>query len=146
MERYLQDANVGRPCPDSVTLNRAFGMEVKRKQRRSDGTFTLNGCRFEVPSQYRHFDTLHVRYARWDLSQAILIDPISNLCLATLYPLDKSANASALRRPLTPPNTIAGEIPQTGVAPLLKKLMSDYAATGLPPAYLPKQTKKGEKS
>jgi hypothetical protein len=27
---------------------------------------------------------------------------------------------------------------EPGIAPLLKKLMADYAATGLPPAYLPK--------
>jgi len=26
----------------------------------------------------------------------------------------------------------------TGIAPLLKELMAEYAATGLPPAYLPK--------
>jgi hypothetical protein len=25
-----------------------------------------------------------------------------------------------------------------GIAPLLKQLMADYAATGLPPAYIPK--------
>jgi hypothetical protein len=28
-------------------------------------------------------------------------------------------------------------MPATGIAPLLKKMIADYAATGLPPAYLP---------
>jgi hypothetical protein len=28
-------------------------------------------------------------------------------------------------------------MPATGIAPLLKQMMADYAATGLPPAYLP---------
>jgi len=28
-------------------------------------------------------------------------------------------------------------MPVTGIAPLLKKMIADYAATGLPPAYLP---------
>ncbi len=28
--------------------------------------------------------------------------------------------------------------PSVGIAPLLKEQMADYAATGLPPAYLPK--------
>ena len=28
-------------------------------------------------------------------------------------------------------------MPATGIAPLLKKIIADYAATGLPPAYLP---------
>jgi len=52
-------------------------------------------------------------------------------------PLDKTKNADALRRTIeqqtadTPIDTAAG------IAPLLKKLMADYAATGLPPAYLP---------
>ena len=28
--------------------------------------------------------------------------------------------------------------PPSGIAPLLRALMAEYAATGLPPAYLPK--------
>ena len=28
-------------------------------------------------------------------------------------------------------------MPVAGIAPLLKKMIADYAATGLPPAYLP---------
>jgi putative transposase len=144
MERYLTGKNVGRPCPDTVILNRTFCTQVKRKQRRSDGTFTLDACRFEVPSQYRHLDVLSVRYARWDLSHAILVDPHSNACLEKVYPQDKSANAQGLRRTLNPLNQPLNqkteqEKTSTGIAPLLKKLMADYAATGLPPAYLSKQ-------
>jgi hypothetical protein len=83
---------------------------------------------------------LHVRYARWDLSRAFLIDPHSDLCIDTLYPQDKSANADSLRRTLTPLNNkpIQETTKPSGIAPLLKKLMADYAATGLPPAYLSK--------
>ena len=99
----------------------------------------MDGCRFEVPSQYRHLDVLHLRYARWDLSHAILVDAHNNTCLETLYRQDKSANADALRRALTQQNQpIDQEKKSSGIAPLLKKLMSEYAATGLPPAYLPK--------
>lgn len=139
LERYLKGKNVGRPSKDTAILNQTFCTEVKRKQRRSDGTFTLDGCRFEVPSQYRHLDVLYVRYARWDLSRAILVDRHNHTCLDTLYPQDKSANADSIRRTLTPLNKKPNqETPSTGIAPLLKKLMADYAATGLPPAYLPK--------
>jgi putative transposase len=138
MDRYLSGKNVGRPCPDTIILNRTFCVEVKRKQRRSDGTFTLDGRRFEVPSQYRHIDVLHVRYSRWDLSHAILVDPHSNACLLKLYPQDKSTNAERLRRPVNSLNQKPDqEKESTGIAPLLKKLMAEYAATGLPPAYLP---------
>jgi hypothetical protein len=31
-------------------------------------------------------------------------------------------------------------LPTAGVAPHLRSLMADYAATGLPPAYLPKES------
>ena len=140
MERYLHVANVGRLCPETIVLNQAFCEEVKRKQRRSDGTFTLHGCRFEVPSQYRHMHALYIRYVRWDLSHAILIDPHSNTCLSTLYPQDKSDNADGVRRTLNQlQDQSSQEKPQPdGIAPLLKELMAEYAATGLPPAYLPK--------
>jgi putative transposase len=143
LDRYLQDNNVGRPSPDTTILSRTFCAEVKRKQRRSDGTLSLEGCRFEIPNQYRHLDVLHVRYASWDLRSAFLVDPHSNTCLATLTPQDKAANAEGVRRTLNQvDNQIHHEIKPAGIAPLLKELMAEYAATGLPPAYLPKGDKK----
>jgi len=149
LDRYLQGASVGRACPDGTKLTQAFCVEVKRKQRKSDGSFTLEGRRFEVPSEYRHFEILHIRYARWDLSQAILVDPQRNTCLRPLYPQDKAANSTGVRRlldPLSTSSTSAPAISSPGIAPLLKKLMADYAATGLPPAYLPQKDKEKEKS
>jgi putative transposase len=142
LECYLKGPDVGRNCPDTATLRFAFCTQAKRKQRKSDGTFSLAGRRFEVPSQYRHLDVLHVNYARWDLSCVTLVDPHSNIQLSTLYPQDKSANASSMRRTLTPQSTDEVNAivvhTSTGIAPLLKELMAQYAATGLPPAYLPK--------
>src|SRR3990167_7130197 len=81
LDRYLKDPNVGRTCPNSVALRQAFCIQVKRKQRRSDATFTLEAKRFEVPSQYRHLEYLCVRYARWDLSYVTLVDPNTDQCL-----------------------------------------------------------------
>jgi len=142
MDRYLAGPDVGRVCPDSAELRHAFCIQTKRKQRRSDGTFSLDGKRFEVPSQYRHFEVLHVHYARWNLSKVALVDPHSNAILSTLYPQDKSANASSLRRTFNQSvnstnATVATTTDPIGIAPLLKDLMAEYAATGLPPAYLP---------
>ncbi len=139
LDRYLQSKSVGRPCPDTTLLTRAFCAQVKRRQRRSDGTFTLEGCRFEIPNQYRHLEELHVRYARWDKRCAYLVDPHSQTCVATLYPQDKSTNADGVRRTLVQAeNKPQHEVPTDGIAPLLKSLMAEYAATGLPPAYLQK--------
>lgn len=141
LERYLKDDDVGRPCPDTATLRHAFCNQVTRKQRKSDGSFSLDGKRFEVPSQYRHIPKLSIRYARWDLSQVSLVDQYNdNAILCPLYPQDKSANASGLRRALeahqdTP---IAGDIKKSGIAPLLNELIAEYAATGLPMPYNPK--------
>ena len=145
LERLLKDPNVGRECPESSVLRQAFCMKVSRKQRKSDGTFTLDGTRFEVPSRYRHIEQLHVQYARWDLSHVLLVDPHTNLVVCTLYPQNKSSNAEGLLRVLDKPETptpLAAEEP--GMAPLLKDLMAQYAETGLPPAYVPKKEKESE--
>ncbi|HGX94222.1 MAG TPA: hypothetical protein ENK35_13010 [Candidatus Tenderia sp.] len=143
LRRYLDASQVGRDCPDSATLRQAFRCTVTRRQRRSDGTLTLEGKRFEIPGRYRHLEKPQVRYARWDLRSVDLIDPHTGNILCPLYPLDKTANASGRRRALTPVEPAsAGTAPHTGgrLPPLLRKLLADYAATGLPPAYLPKRS------
>jgi putative transposase len=140
LERYLKGPDVRRPCPDGKTLREAFCMQATRKQRRSDGTFTLEGKRFEVPSAYRHLEYIHVRYARWDLSTVLMTDPHENTVIGTLYPQDKSANASGIRRALHKPETpVSMTQPKPGLAPLLKELLAEYAATGLPLPYIPKK-------
>ena len=138
MQRFLAGPSVARDCPGSDALRDAFRIEVKRKQRRSDGTVSLEGQRFEIPSRYRGLEHIHLRYARWDFSRVDLIDARTGQVLSPVRPLDKAANADALRRRLD--LTTASEqsaMPATGIAPLLKQMMADYAATGLPPAYLP---------
>jgi hypothetical protein len=63
----------------------------------------------------------------------------------TLYPEDRSANASGMRRTLDKSEAPA-PVPdkEPGMAPLLKDLIARYVATGLPPAYVPKG--EGERS
>jgi putative transposase len=139
IQRYLEGPDVGRDSPGSDALRRAFRMEVSRKQRKSDGTVTVEGVRFEVPSAYRTLSRVRLRVARWDLSSVDLVDPRKGTHLATLLPLDKLKNADRARRTLadatTPPSPSKRP---PGIAPLLRELMAEYAATGLPPAYLPK--------
>ena len=139
LARYLDGPTVSRPCPQAVDLAAAFRIEVTRRQRRSDGTLSLAGQRFEVPAAYRHLTTVEVRYARWDLTRVDLVDARANLILAPLYPLDKSANADGQRRALSPSASRSADVPTStsGIAPLLRQLIAEYAATGLPPAYLP---------
>jgi hypothetical protein len=87
---------------------------------------------------------VRLRVARWDLSSIDLVDPRKGTHLATLLPLDKLKNADRARRTLaeaaTPPSPFKKP---PGIAPLLRELMAEYAATGLPPAYLPKSKSHG---
>jgi hypothetical protein len=138
LQRFLNDKDVGRPCPDTDKLKLAFTTEVQRTQRRSDGTLSLEGIRFEIPSRYAHLEKLTVRYASWDLSTVYLSDPQTGDILCRLYPQDKTKNAQGLRAPKTSIISSAEPVAPSGMAPLLKKIIQQYATTGLPPAYLPK--------
>jgi len=128
LARWLAGPDVTRPSPDGAALRLAFARTERRTQRRSDGTVAIDAHRFEVPNAFRHLERLLVRYARWDLSQVHLVDE----------------HNSGMRRPLDPLATCAtvseavAVKPVTGIAPLLAQLMSQQAATGLPPPYLPK--------
>ena len=138
--RWLLGPSVGRPCPSSEDLRRAFRREVSRAQRKSDGTITVAGVRYEISNAYRTLVRPTVRVARWDLSSVELVDPHRGTHLATLFPVDKQKNAERHRRALVDatPTTITPA--PVGIAPLLRQLMAEYAATGLPPAYVPHES------
>jgi putative transposase len=142
LQRYLHHRDVGRTCPSSAELKIAFTAEADRAQRRSDGTIALKGIRFEIPSRYHHFQRLSVRAASWDLSQVHLVEPKTGAILCRLFPLDKHKNAQGERAakgsPVDKP-AVAGSTAPSSIAPLLQKLIQQYAITGLPPAYMPKQ-------
>ena len=139
LSRYLDTKDVGRPCPESKKLHQAFTARTSRSQRQSDGTISLDGIRFELPSRYRHLKRVTLRYASWDLSHVYLTDPDSGNIICRIYPQDKHKNADGCRKRKEPLiETVETDSGQSGMAPLLGKLIADYAATGLPPAYIPK--------
>jgi len=142
VECFAQTPDVLRSSPSSESLREAFRLETKRTQRRSDGTVSIEGVRFEIPSRYRDFRKLSVRYARWDLGRVDLVDERSGIILAPIYPLDKTANADGRRALIEPAGS---DVPADDsqrkdlpLPPLLKRILQEYSATGLPPAYLPK--------
>jgi transposase InsO family protein len=135
----LAGPTVVRPCPSQEELRRAFRFKVRRAVRRSDGTFTVGGIRFELPWRYHALSQVTVRVARWDLSVVDLCDPRTDAHLCAVRPLDKAKNSDRQRRVTTLAEPSRRDpTPASGLAPLLRQLMADYAATGLPPAYLPK--------
>lgn len=139
VDKLLDGPDSSRPTPDSEKMAVAFTVQETRAQRKSDGTLQVKGIRFEVPSRFRHFDRLHIRYQSWNLSHAWLVDERDSTLLAKIYPQDKVKNADGLRRTVAP--TIDSVPAPDGSAdpypPLLRKLLEEYAATGLPPAYIP---------
>jgi putative transposase len=80
------------------------------------------------------------------VSQVYLFDERSGQLLCRLYSQDKQSNARGVRRPLEPlasavPDRAASAAephPAAATPPLLAKLIAQQSATGLPPAYLPK--------
>lgn len=144
-ERFLRGPSVGRDSPSAEALRLAFRVEETRTQRRSDGTVSIEGVRFEVPSRYRHLERLAVRYATWDLGRVHLVDARTGTLLAPLYPLDRTRNADGMRRVLGPVASVPADEAapakpprRAEMAPLLRQLIATYDRSGLPPAYLPK--------
>jgi putative transposase len=141
LECWLAGPSVLREAPGPETLREVFRRTVTRRPRQSDGTVSIEGRRYEVPSRYAHLDSVGVRYAKWDLGSVHLVDRRTDKVLCRLLPLDKAKNAEGRRRlregpacsergtPLPPP--------ASGMAPLLTEYMDEYAAQGLPAAYLP---------
>ena len=93
----------------------------------------------DCTDRYRQLETLHLRYAQWDLRTVDLVDPRTGASLCPLFPLDKTRNADGIRRGIESVMDVASLITptKTGIPPLLKSLIEEYAATGQPPAYLP---------
>lgn len=56
--------------------------------------------------------------------------------MCPIRPADKSANANGERQPQAAPSVDPTPLPPSaGMVPLLRQLLAEYAATGLPPAY-----------
>jgi transposase InsO family protein len=137
--RIKNSKDVSRPSPSGEILKDAFCREVTRAQRRTDGTVKVENTRFEIPSRYRHLEKITLRYAKWDLSWVFIVNPKTGKRLTPIYPVDEQQNATSGRRAFEISLFDNEQAPPTDdMAPLLKKLMADYAASGLPPAYIPK--------
>ena len=139
LKRMVESDDASRPCPEGSVLKAAFRITVKRRLRGSDGTVSVEGVRYQVPAAFRHLPMLHLRVARWDLSSVDLVDGRSGDRLSVLYPVDKRRNADAPRRRTGRNVDDEATKPATGLepAPLLKRLLDDQAASGLPPLWLP---------
>jgi len=140
IEKLIKGRDVSKPSPTTEQLKNVFCREVTRIQRRTDGTIKLENQRYEIPSRYRNMEQLTIRYPSWDLSWVYLVNPTTGKKLAHIYPVNYHRNATSGRRAIETDiwNVTEKHKKDTEIAPLLKELMAEYAATGLPPAYIPK--------
>jgi putative transposase len=141
LQRMLNGHNVARPTPDSDFLRLCFTRRIQRTPRRSDATVVFEGIRYELPVRFSHLRSVILRAPSWDKSRMTLVDPDTDAPLARLLPQDKVKNASGMRRTINPDNTPVPVTHSTDapLPALLRKWLADYAVTGLPPAYLPKE-------
>lgn len=142
-ERFQKAPDVLRASPSSQVLRQAFRLRTTRRQRQTDGTISLEGIRFEIPSRFRHFREVTVRYARWNLGQVDIVDPRSGAILAPLHALDRVANAQGRRlfvEPTVEESSLSAAPSSKSLPPLLQRILDQYARSGQPPAYVPKHT------
>jgi|APSaa5957512622_1039677.scaffolds.fasta_scaffold17448_3 transposase InsO family protein len=141
LQRMISGPDVARTTPNSDFLHLAFTRRICRTPRRSDATVVVEGIRYELPVRFAHLRTVILRAPSWDKSRMTLVDPDTDAPLARLLPQDKAKNASGKRRIISQENTPKPVIKSKDdpMPALLRKWLADYAATGLPPAYLPKE-------
>lgn len=146
VERFAHDPSVLRESMSSDDLRSAFVREVRRTQRKTDGTMTLDGVRFEIPSAYRHIQDLFIHYARWDLSHVYLVDPETKKPVTRLLPLDRAKNASGKRA-----KHVAVKQSRMSVDDLMvrlpaqmRHLLKQSQVNNLPPAFVPQTADKKE--
>jgi hypothetical protein len=105
LESFIHDRDVGRPCPGSEELRMAFTTGAGRTQRRSDGTVSVEGIRFELPSRYRQLQRVSLRYA----------SPVSHALQATGGRHRTVCFRNRYSRPTTRlPSRIVPHLPRTG--------------------------------
>lgn len=144
LARYLAGTNAGRPTPSMEHLRDVFRRDVRRTIRRSDGTVSLEGKRFEIPHELLALRRVLLRYATWDLTTVHLVDERTGATTHRILPLDKQRNADSRRRLVeTPPSAPTPPTPPTvppsssGLPPLARELLRLQRESGAPPLYFP---------
>jgi transposase InsO family protein len=137
LQRMLSGNDASRPTPDADFLRLAFSRRIIRTPRRSDATVVVEGIRYELPVRFGHMNQVILRAPGWDKSQMTLVDPNTEAPLARLLPQDKTKNASGIRKSIGTDTPSLPDARRPSIPALLRSWLADYAATGLPPAYLP---------
>ncbi|MDQ3232520.1 MAG: DDE-type integrase/transposase/recombinase, partial [Pseudobdellovibrionaceae bacterium] len=131
IDRFMKTPSVMRSAPSGHDIRMAFRQDEGRKQRRSDGTVSIEGIRYEIPNRFRHMQKVKVRYARWDLSEISLVSEDTGQIISPLYPVDKAKNANGQRRKIDHDELIEATDNSGNLPPYLAELIQKFEATGL---------------
>ena len=146
VDRFAQSLHVLRPSPSSESLHDAFRLETTRTPASERWNDLTRGCAVRgsstVPSLPRCHPALRPLGPRPSRSGRPAQRDDSGSHLSNRQnrkrrwsPRRDRARSSSTCRPIDPAqaNRTKGELP-----PLLKRILEEYSATGMPPAYLPK--------
>lgn len=137
-ERFTSKENMTRRSESPDLVKNYFRKTENRKVRNSDGTISVGGLRFEIPSCFRHLRNITVQYADWDLSNVSLIERESMKILGSIYPIDKLRNANGLRKIKEVEPLIEEKDRPDEPAQLMKEILKQFYASGFPLPYIPK--------
>ncbi len=137
--RFATGKNVGRSSKSFSDLKKVFCRDITRKQRRTDGTITIDTVRFEIPNRFRTLNELLIRYTPWDLSCAYIVDPKSTDIIEKILPENRNRNYFQGRRTLSKISSETPEsTPKDDIAPLLKKYLQEFEDIYKQLPYIPK--------
>jgi putative transposase len=121
---FMNRKNVLRPSANMDVMRQAFRIVVKRQQRMTDHTITIEKVRFKIPREYWHEQSIRVAYARWDLSFVHIINDETGTSIARIYPVDKKVDD-----PKPAPEPLIRDNLNEIVPPLLRKFLKSYRDT-----------------
>jgi len=147
MDRFLNEKNVLRDFLDFNTLKKSFRKTITRSVRKTDGTLTIDGIRFQIPQQYAFMESLTLRYARWDLGEAEIVCPQTKKDVCTIFPIDKISNSNAIRKERDSKNSVKTEhsfdleedfldLNTDHLVPLLAHCLTEYSKKNIHNGYL----------
>ena len=137
MDAFLnQPESVLRDCNSIEMLDQSFMQLIARKQRKTDGTISVDAVRYEIPSAYRHLFKCSIIYPSWNLSNVYLVDAVTEKVIHAIYPLNKTKNSDQKRMHHSP---IVNDIPLEELPPTLQKLRIKRNKACLEVPYLPKE-------
>ena len=112
-------ATVRIPHPRPPLPHRGHAHPTPQRRHRLDRWPPLRNA-----AAFGHLRELHLRYARWDRSQADLVDPRTGIILATIHPLDKARNADGRRRTASPIDPAPWPLPAATTGRLIRRRRS----------------------